>query len=313
MSTTDEQPVYFGRIDRNWSKAVKDRLWERKLFGAMYTNEGEISKSRLAESRKEQKSGNQQWYETAGYKSKTAIETLERMWDAAEAGALIFADFGKRGSGRPSVLIGRAKSRLKIEPIPIPSSDLEPATHTERFKCIELEEVKPFHIDPVLAAVRPRQMVFCRWHKGAQRVRAIYAGDEPPRRVTSLTPGQLEALCYEYLTEEFSGFRLLLPVGRTLPDIDIYGWLPSGERVAAQVTHTGATAGDVRKKIRAIRRIQADQQVLFAGGKSIAKARAKLSSINDIQCVPVEEVFDHMAKQSSSFVDAMLKPSNWPR
>ncbi len=82
-----------------------------------------------------------------------------------------------------------------------------------------------------------------------QIIRAYYYGDEIPLNVNIFTPDQLELLCFEWLNRYYEGnFKLLLPIGRTLQDVDIFGRdLTSNTLVFAQVSFE-TRPSEIKKK-----------------------------------------------------------------
>lgn len=94
-----------------------------------------------------------------------------------------------------------------------------------------------------LRARRPQRVAVSRWKVG-ERLREVAEGR--PRNVafSSLSPAEQEAACAEFLRERHPGRgdlpilkRLLLPVGRSLEDVDIFGVAEDGALVYAQVTN----------------------------------------------------------------------------
>lgn len=313
MSST-EPTVYFGRIDRNWPIETRDSLWQQRRFAVMYHNDGVAQREGIEEALAAKKRGESDWFRIAGYSTPKGVHVLKRLWKAVDQNALVFADFGNRSGEKPTILMGRAAGPVHIHEIHERAPD--GSVKLRRFKCVELVDPKEYRTDPVLAAVRPRHGVFCRWRVGGRRAAALYEGEEPPRRVSSLTPGQLEALCYEYLRETFDDLRLFLPPGRTLPDLDIYAQSSYGDVVVAQVTHTRTSPKELEKKARAIRKIPgAEHRLVFAGRKTIRKVQERYENRDDrshndtaTEFVPVEEVFEQMADRCPEFVSAMLNP-----
>lgn len=308
LSAPAPHDVYFGRIDAGWNPETRRHLWESRAFGVMFDNVGSVEAADLQEARKRRGHGDKEWWTAAGYTNQYGIEALERMQAAIDRRALVFVDF--RGLEGETVMIGRAVGPIRIVPIveTYTKGTRRGETGTSRYKCMGVEEPRFFALDPVLAAMRPQQATFTAWPSAAKRVRAIYECLPLEREVEALTPGQLEALCYEYLRAVDPGLRLLLPVGRTLPDIDIYGIRPSGERVAAQVTHSGSGSSTVRSKAASLARAGgAARRVLFAGRQAIAEARSAVENLlPTVQLVAVEDAFSAIDAATPWFIDAML-------
>jgi hypothetical protein len=65
----------------------------------------------------------------------------------------------------------------------------------------------------------------------------FYKHGKLPRVRVALLPAQLETICQEYLRDNQGMLRLLWPIGRSMPDIDIVGINKKGGNIYAQVTH----------------------------------------------------------------------------
>jgi hypothetical protein len=108
-------------------------------------------------------------------------------------------------------------------------------------KLSKVQEISEMRSAPLLAA-RPRQGTLMRWHSIRQLVQNLVLGIKAPLTVRDLTPTFQEVMCAEFmrLPTEITGLpqmaSLILPVGRTLRGLDIYGLSASGGLIAAQVT-----------------------------------------------------------------------------
>lgn len=94
-----------------------------------------------------------------------------------------------------------------------------------------------------LMARRPPHVAVSRWKVG-ERLREVAERRPRTAAFTSLSSAEQEAACAEFLRERHSDRpdlpvlnRLLLPVGRGLEDVDIYGIANDGALVYAQVTN----------------------------------------------------------------------------
>lgn len=93
-----------------------------------------------------------------------------------------------------------------------------------------------------LLAGRPKQGTIMRWHSIRNMVENLIEGHEAPLTVRDLIPTYQEVLCAEFLRlpTSITGLpqlvSLILPVGRTLRDVDIYGLDIKGDVIAVQVT-----------------------------------------------------------------------------
>ncbi len=96
----------------------------------------------------------------------------------------------------------------------------------------------------VILVGRPQQGTISRWPNAKKAVENIVEGRRLNPSIDLLFPYQQEIMCSEFLrspvTEDFGLPRLahlLLPVGQTMKDIDIYGVGTDGRKIIAQVTH----------------------------------------------------------------------------
>ena len=126
-----------------------------------------------------------------------------------------------------------------------------------------------------LRARRPRSVAASRWKVGC-RLREVAEGSPRAAAVSSLSPAELESACAEFLRERHPGRedlpvlkRLLLPVGRTLEDVDVYGLSDGGALMYAQVTNHGFGTDAAKEKatrLAAYRSVYADRESGAAAG-----------------------------------------------
>ncbi len=93
-----------------------------------------------------------------------------------------------------------------------------------------------------LRAGKPRQGTIARWKCGT-RLADLVKGRTPKEEWSNLSTEQQEAACAEFLRlrqhrNDLPKLRyLLLPVGRTLKDIDVYALAEDSQKIFAQVTY----------------------------------------------------------------------------
>jgi hypothetical protein len=150
--------------------------------------------------------------------------------------------------------------------------DGDPAT----LKTLRIEGVGPVGIVKVgkgeqmdLRARRPQRSATSRWKVG-DRLREVAEGKPRKAAFSSLSPAEQEAACAEFLREQHPRRsdlpvlkRLLLPVGRGLEDVDIYGIAEDGALVYAQVTNHRVgkkPATEKAKRLGAYRSAYADRE-----------------------------------------------------
>jgi hypothetical protein len=163
-------------------------------------------------------------------------------------------------------------------------------------KTLQLTNAKPLHPRDhcVIAANRPRQITISPWHAVGDAVAAIIEQRVQPLSWDLLSTDRQEVGCSEFLrlpeTSRFGLPRLqslLLPVGRTLEDVDIVGIATDGKRVFAQVTWWPRQKAIDNGKLDRLRQFvdpNKSHVVLFC--------KCDSPSIQDgIHIFPVEEVF----------------------
>jgi hypothetical protein len=103
--------------------------------------------------------------------------------------------------------------------------------HPATLKTLKIEEpIKLVSGEPMdLRAAIPRGHAFCRWPSVGSRLRNLVKKETAEPEWSMLSPAEQEAVCAEYLRERHVDrtdlpilSRLLLPVGRTLRDVDIW-------------------------------------------------------------------------------------------
>jgi len=151
-----------------------------------------------------------------------------------------------------------------------------------------------------LLVAQPRQGTFCRWWKIGSRVQYKVDGTTREISLDDLTPDLQEVMCSEFLRSKEAAKlglprieALLLPVGRTMKDIDILGIDDNGNKVVVQVTYSHSD--DVGRKQEALRR--------YVEGRRNTRAvmfcdTSKATLRGDIHAFPIREVFRAFCEQS---------------
>jgi hypothetical protein len=108
-----------------------------------------------------------------------------------------------------------------------------------------------------LRAGRPQRGTILKWKCGT-RLEDIVAGKMPEPIWENLSTAQQEATCAEFLRVDHGSDipvlrRLLLPVGRTMQDIDIYGVAADGREMFVQVTYRPRDRAESHNKAQALR------------------------------------------------------------
>lgn len=174
-------------------------------------------------------------YEGSAKSSLTALREL------AEFGGYVFAVYRNFDGGK----IGFVSPDSKIELLKGKWGELNGLDGREAIlKSIKLVNVQNLSPEQCISlkSVQPRQGTFVRWHKVGTRVKSLLSGSKE-LNVGSLTPDLQEVMCMEFLRLEQAGKydlpvlkNTLVPVGRTMKDIDIIGSTSEGNKIYVQVT-----------------------------------------------------------------------------
>ncbi|GGN24917.1 hypothetical protein [Halarchaeum nitratireducens] len=166
---------------------------------------------------------------------------------------------------------------------------------------------------PLLSAVRPRHHSFCDWHVAEAHLKAFDAGHRSFRNINNsiddlsdpLAPSQLEVICNEYLrlSDNHGSYTQLLPVGRTLRDVDIVG-TSGGQKIFAQVTK--ATDSDLKSKAKKLATYKKPnvQTVLF-GPENAYNDDEMPEGVDEYRSV--RSVVDEVDAHSPELLDAMYE------
>lgn len=140
-----------------------------------------------------------------------------------------------------------------------------------------------------LRAGRPRQGTICNWSNCGTRLADLVEGRSPSREWANLSTEQQEAVCAEFLRHHNGDHPrlefLLLPVGRTLKDVDIYGLDNDGKEVFAQVTYRQPGGKEFHEKLEKLKGYANDN----AGVKLVYFCRCGEAEEKDgVHYIPVE-------------------------
>lgn len=110
----------------------------------------------------------------------------------------------------------------------------------------------------------------------AQEVREALLDMATPDWLDSLSDKQWEVLCDQYLRDTVGLRSLVLAVGRTLKDVDIYGVGQGGKRILAQCKHNSETWKKERliKLVAGVPRNPKTTSTAFSGAASKGEAMA---------------------------------------
>jgi hypothetical protein len=170
--------------------------------------------------------------------ARSAMSVFARM---SEAGGYVLAEY----FGHPGCLVGVIERGTPLSLYRGKWGNRWGRSGQEAvLKTLQLSQVKI--VTEVNAAKllvgRPRQGTAMQWHSARQMIKNFLLGVTTPPSIRDLLPAFQEVMCSEFLRlpTEATGLprmaSLVLPVGRTLRGVDIYGLDSEGRIIAGQVT-----------------------------------------------------------------------------
>jgi len=167
-----------------------------------------------------------------------------------------------------------------------------PYKRTALVKTLQLENA--IELTPVqamfLRAKRPRQGTIRRWHVANPELANLVTNKQISHTISNLSPDQQETVCAEFLYNSDNELipqlkHLLMPVGRTLKDIDIYGYTVDGNSLFGQVTNHEFNTKQGKEKLHKLRNymIQGSNTLLFCN-------HDRIEIIDDTIIIPLQRV-----------------------
>jgi hypothetical protein len=272
--------TYFIRHSRSLdiSEATRQRLWDERLIAIHYPHYRDCKWVEAADNES---------LDPADYTGHASqyMSTLRRL---ATEGGYVLAEY----AGYSDFLIGTVApgSGLALLRGEWGSTRRVAALKTAQLRDVRLLDRRDHS---VITACRPRQGTISRWHAVGDAVAALIEGRVQPLSWGMLSSARQEVGCSEFLrlpeAEQFGLPRLqslLLPVGRTLRDVDFVGIATDGRRVFAQVTSSTAAHAIDNGKLDRLRQFAGDDShvVLFCSCPTP-------SVQGGIHVFPVEQVF----------------------
>lgn len=164
--------------------------------------------------------------------------------------------------------------------------------HLVKFRHIETEDYLK------ISFARPTQGTICIWKKAGNRVEHMVNQTPLEQILDNLSPAHQEVLCSEFLRSGIDPHlpkiqSFILPVGRTLKDIDIFGITESGQKVYCQVTHDSRQHAD--KKMEKLKPYESSDgyTVLFC-----MNTQDYTPSSNRVFIYSMQTVFERFTKTS---------------
>lgn len=230
---------YFVRHTRGIAVLEKaiDYLWEQDKIGIHFP---EVYEERAAtpEDVQDSVSINKNDYEGRG--AKRGISTFSEL---NANGGYIWAEYQNRENVKIGKIVPHSFDIYETKWLP----GEFPYQRKALLKTLRIDRKNVRIITPneamALRAARPIQGTITRWPSAKNRLKNLVEGIPIDKSWGSLFPSEQETVCSEYLrnpdvAECPTLKRLLLPVGRTLKDVDIYGYAADGKTLFAQVTYS---------------------------------------------------------------------------
>lgn len=222
------------------------------------------------------------------YEQKNSRKAIRRLNEYCNAGVIVGADFRQLYSHK--MLVGEIEKGAQIQ--------IKEYGGYKFYKVVELKKVKEVSYlkYPILLSLQPRSAAITGWDSAKNVLEAALEGKLLPLSVYSLDANQLEVLCYEYLKHKGLIGHLLLPIGRTLRDIDIYGCDKDGKNILAQVTFSS----EIDEKKNKLKEFNSKENKLYF----FCPRESMDSKDEDISFIAIEAVFDEF--KEATFLKKML-------
>jgi len=261
------KPVFI-RHNLDPSSGILKDLWSRRLIAIHYDNIPSIKPDE--------------------YQQMEGRAALKRLLGYCKSGAVVGATY--RSIRPDKIIIGEIAEDSKVEILNYTNNSGK-SEHLKVVQLINAQEIS-FLDYPLLAAIQPIQKTLTGWPSAEKYLLAILRGQSIDWGVGSLAPSQLEVICYEFLRGNSILKMLLLPIGRSLPDIDIYGLDEEGNKILAQVTYSRSIS-EIERKLAQLKEYQRNDVRLIFFGRERFKREDAL-----IQYISVEQVFDHLSSNT---------------
>lgn len=228
------------------------------------------------------------------YQDRTARAAMRRFVRLQNEGGYVCAEYRSLEGAR----IGKVSPGSKIELFD--GAWGNKGKHPGRkavLKTLRLEKVQDLAADKylIISSGRPRQGTIMVWHGIGERVKRLVENEPRENQLGDLSTPQQEVLCSEFLRVGLDSTHVLpriesflLPVGRTLRDIDILGITKGNDTVYAQVTYCEFNSPQGQKKFAILK-----EKYASGASKVILFCRHNKAEVKDnIVIYPLDLVFD---------------------
>jgi len=216
--------------------------------------------------------------------NRTAVSRFGRL---AQEGGYVWSPYRDYEQAK----VGFVERDTKIQIMDATWDDRNPG-RPAKLKTLQLKGAQTIEMGEwmSLRVATPRQGTISRWKRHNAELASIVDGKTLQRAWQNLSPPVQEIVCTEFLRcHDIEGLPklkwLLLPVGRTMKDVDIYGLTTGGKKLFAQVTFLKKhpAADQITNKIKKLGKYQG------SGAQLIMFCRCDVRGVEgDIYYVPVE-------------------------
>ena len=294
--------TYFGRhtIKIDIDDDTRNKIWERRFLAIHYPDD---KNGKFPEEEGNLWGGRDNVsLDPADYSAK-AGGVVKRLNTLAKEGGYVCAHY----HGQAECLVGYIEPDTPVEFVEGRRGHAKGQFGVVTYlKAIQIQKVQrlPVQKYPIIFVGKPQQGTLCRWANAGTLIEDLVEGRPIQPSLSSLSPAQLETLCAEYLrTDEAEALglprlrHLLLPVGRTMKDIDIFGISTGGCKIFGQVTKLTLKGAQRKLKIlKEYRKFENCERVLFCSHREPLCDDA-------IQIFPIEAVY--------SFFEATCTGRQW--
>lgn len=174
-----------------------------------------------------------------------APSNIKILNELGNKGGIVWAEYYTE---KEFIIIGEAapqepkvEGKFFWDPKKYPARKGKPAV----LKVIQLQNVKKIKRGKFMSleVSRPRQGTLRHWHAVGNKLESIYYEKHFEKDFSNLIPAEQEMACLEFLRNQKSFPKipqlryLLLPPGRTMENVDIYGLSNDNKKIFAQVTY----------------------------------------------------------------------------
>lgn len=171
----------------------------------------------------------------------TAKGTLRRFHELAQDGGYVAAAY----RGCRSLFVGKVAAGSSVQTYR--SLWMAGSSHAGKiaiFRTLKMESVVEVPPDKQLLvlAMAPQRSTFTRWHKIGDKIQRLVDGEEFDVDLSTLGTTHQEVMCSEFLRHhDLPNLprldQLMMPVGRSMKGVDIYGLADDGKTILAQVKY----------------------------------------------------------------------------